>query len=91
MTRSAPIASQLSRGQSTHIRSGCFMRPACASACSPQPQKRSTRTGPVIAAPVSWAITSRRSGVVDKGSVVSSQTGVPYGTLPLSTATERPG
>ena len=27
------------RGHSTHIRSGCFMRPACCSAASPQPQK----------------------------------------------------
>ena len=26
-------------GHSTHSRSGCFMRPACASAASPQPQK----------------------------------------------------
>ena len=31
------------------MRSGCFMRPACASASSPQPQKKSARTGPTMA------------------------------------------
>ena len=45
----------------------------------------------MIALPVSCAITRRRSGVLDKGSVVSSQTGVPYGMLVGSTAIERPG
>ena len=60
-------------GQSTQRRSGCFMRPACASASAPQPQKKSARTAPVIALPVSCAITARRSGTFDSGSVVSSQ------------------
>ena len=27
------------RGHSTHMRRGCFIRPACCSAWSPQPQK----------------------------------------------------
>ena len=40
----------------------------------------------MIALPVSCASTSRRSGAVDNGAVVSSHTGVPYGTLPGSTA-----
>jgi len=40
---------------------------------------------------VSCAITTRRSGVFVSGSVVSSQTGVPYGMLVVSTAIERPG
>ena len=34
-----PARTGVHRGHSTHIRSGCFVRPACASALAPQPQK----------------------------------------------------
>ncbi len=44
-----------------------------------------------MALPVSWAITRRCSAVFDSGSVLSSHTGVPKGTLFGSTAIERPG
>ena len=33
------LCARYGRGHSTHKRSGCFMRPACASASAPQPQK----------------------------------------------------
>ena len=49
------------------------------------------RTAPAIALPVSCAITTRRSGCADSGSVVSSHNTLPYGTAVGSTATERPG
>ena len=38
------------------------MRPASCAASSPKPQKKSTRSGPRIAPPVSWANTRRWSG-----------------------------
>lgn len=40
-------------GSSTHILSGCFIRPASIPAPSPIPQKKSARTGPLMAPPVS--------------------------------------
>ena len=56
-----PLAhgSDSSTGSSTHIRSGCFICPAWMPAASPSPQKKSARTGPLMAPPVSWAIISR--------------------------------
>ena len=51
------------------------MRPARSSASSPKPQKKSARTGPRIAPPVSCAIVSRRSGSSDSGCVVAMNTG----------------
>ncbi len=59
---------------------------------APQPQKKSARTAPVIAA----AGVLRHHGaaqrhVLDSGSVVSSHAIVPYGMLSGSTAIERPG
>ncbi len=42
-------------GISTHIRPPCFMRPAVSPAASPAPQKKSARTPPLMAEPVSCA------------------------------------
>ena len=73
-------------GHSIHIAPACFIRPACSPASAPNPQKKSARTAPRIALPVSCARTSRLSGRVDNGHVVDSQTGVPRGTARGSTA-----
>ena len=77
--RAAGRASGLTgpRGHRTHIRKGWRIRPACSAASSPQPQKKSARTGPTIALPVSCATTSLRNGAFDSGLVVSIQTSVP--------------
>src|SRR5581483_4720087 len=77
-------------GYSSHMRPGCRMRPASWPASSPNPQKKSARTGPLIAAPVSWANTSRLSGVAEPGQVVARKTGAPRGMLDGSTAMLRP-
>src|SRR5690554_6002881 len=58
-------------GHRTHISPFCFIRPASAPASSPKPQKKSVRAGPLMAAPVSCANTSRRSGCVLAGMVVA--------------------
>ncbi|MPM91551.1 hypothetical protein SDC9_138682 [bioreactor metagenome] len=42
-----------SAGKSTHMRPLCFMRPACSPASLPKPQKKSARTAPLMAPPVS--------------------------------------
>jgi thiol:disulfide interchange protein DsbC len=76
------------RGQSSHIAPCWRMRPACAPAASPVPQKKSARTAPRIAPPVSCATTRRSSGCVDSGIVVARNTGAPSGTKRGSTAIE---
>ena len=48
-------------------------------ASGPQPVKKSARTAPRMALPVSCASTMRPSGTC--GPVEASQTGVPYGML----------
>ena len=76
-------------GHRSHIRPSCRMRPASRPACVPNPQKKSARTGPRIAPPVSCASVSRVSGVVDSGIVVARYTGAPSGTKRGSTAMVR--
>ena len=46
----------------------------------PKPQKKSARTAPLIAPPVSCAMTRRFSGVLELGRVVARKTGEPSGT-----------
>ena len=69
----------------------CFILPAIEPASLPHPQKKSARTGPAIAPPVSWAITNLLNGFFEFGIVVSKKTGVPIGIYFRSTAIERPG
>ena len=75
-----------SRGSSTHSRSGWRMRPACSPASGPKPQKKSARTEPLIAPPVSWAAINCCSGSAEPGRVLSMNTGTPSGTTEGSTA-----
>jgi hypothetical protein len=51
-------------GHKSHMRPSCFIRPANRPASSPNPQKKSARTAPRIAPPVSCASINRRSGCV---------------------------
>ena len=61
--------------------------PARRAAASPVPQKKSARGAPLIAPPVSWAITSRRRSA---SSPAARYTGAPSGMNAGSTAIERP-
>jgi len=49
-------------GHNIHIFNGCRIRPACSPAARPNPQKKSARTTPRMAPPVSCATTSRCNG-----------------------------
>lgn len=70
------------------MRPGWRMRPAWIPASGPVPQKKSARSAPRIAPPVSWAITRRSSGLAESGKVVARNTGAPKGTWRGSTAIE---
>ena len=78
-------------GHSSHIRPSCRIRPASRPASTPNPQKKSARTAPRIAPPVSCASTRRFSGVVDSGHVVARKTGAPSGTERVSDRDRAPG
>ncbi len=65
------------------------MAPALAPASAPAPQKKSARTPPLIAPPVSCAIIKRFKGLLLFGWVVERNTGAPKGTNFGSTATAR--
>ena len=62
------------------------MRPASVPASIPAPQKKSARTAPRIAPPVSCAAIRRTSGCEESGMVVARNTGAPRGTERGSTA-----
>src|SRR3546814_579565 len=65
------------------------MRPACSRAASPEPQKKSPRTTPLMAPPTSCATTRPPSGLSVAGHVVSSQRGTPTGSRAAAMAQER--
>ena len=53
-----------SLGSNTQILPRCFIAPAFLPASAPAPQKKSARTPPLMAPPVSWAIISRFNGLL---------------------------
>ena len=63
--------------------------PAWLPAGSPKPQKKSARTAPAMAPPVSCATIRRLSGSAVLGQVVARKTGTPSGITRGSTAIER--
>ncbi|MNN58872.1 hypothetical protein D3C81_1739440 [compost metagenome] len=65
------------------------MRPAVSPAASPAPQKKSARTPPLMAEPVSCANIRRWIGSVESGHVVERNTGTPSGIVAGSTAIDR--
>ena len=78
------------------MRPDCRIRPASAPAVSPNPQKKSARTPPAIAPPVSCATISRFRGsavfghvvagmdVVDKIKMVETTTKGPFENVPVN-------
>src|SRR5579885_2468289 len=61
-SRALPRCAATGRGNSTYSVPSDFVRPATRSAFAPKPKKMSPRTGPLIAPPVSWAISRWRNG-----------------------------
>ena len=70
-----------SLGRRTHRRPLWRMRPACSPASRPNPQKKSARTAPLMAPPVSWASIRRFRGWLELGRVVARNTGAPRGIV----------
>jgi hypothetical protein len=77
--RLSQLSSGSRPGSSTQIWPRCFMRPAFSAAWPPKPKKKSARTAPRIAPPVSWPIIRRCSGTSLAGSVVARKIGAPSG------------
>jgi hypothetical protein len=85
------IKARVDFGSSTQIWPRCFMRPALSAAWPPKPKKKSARTAPRIAPPVSWPIIRRCSGTSLAGSLVARKIGAPSGRKAGSIAAERSG
>src|SRR2546430_2460180 len=64
-------------GHNNHIRPDSRILPASFAASGPNPQKKSARTAPRMAPPVSCAMTRRCSASSDAGKVVARNTGAP--------------
>jgi hypothetical protein len=67
-------------GTSSHALTSYFWRPAIWPATAPKPQKKSKRSGPRIAPPVSCASIGRINGLPVTGSSVDTTSGAPSGT-----------